>query len=387
LIETGIDILSRDSCKRLQGKRVGLLANPASVTRELEHASEVIHRCGLDLVCLFGPQHGYTGETQANMIEWESYTHPSLGIPVYSLYGSSREPEESMLRDLDIIIIDLPDIGARPYTYLWTALLMIRSCAAAGIAVLVLDRPNVIGGELVEGSILDSEYLSFVGLHPLPMRHGLTIGEALSMINRLENIGCDLELVKINGWKRSLVFDDTGLPWVLPSPNIPTPGTALVYPGMVLLEGTNISEGRGTTKPFELIGAPWIDGKSLADALNDSGLHGFVARSHDFEPAWDKYAGERCGGVQIHVTDSAAFRPVRFGATVIALAASRYGDRFSWLEPPYEYEYEKMPIDILSGNASLRGIVDAGDDLSDLFEQWEQDESKFREARREFLLY
>ncbi len=387
LIETGIDILSRESCKRLQGKRIGLLANPASVTSDLRHSSDVIHRSGADLACLFGPQHGYTGETQANMIEWESYTHPRFEIPVYSLYGRSREPEQSMLRNLDCLVIDLPDVGARPYTYLWTALLMVKACAAARVPVLVLDRPNVIGGDVVEGSILDSNYKSFVGLYPLPMRHGLTIAEALRMMNSKENIGCDLEVVTMNGWKRSMFFDETGIPWALPSPNIPTPDTALVYPGMVLLEGTNISEGRGTTRPFEIFGAPWIDADEFARAISALGLPGFVVRPHDFKPTWDKYEGELCGGVQIHVTDRSVFQPVRIGAAAIALAASHCRDHFAWREPPYEYEYEKMPIDILSGDAGFRETVDEDGDVMELFSAWERDEQTFLEARKEFLIY
>lgn len=387
MIQTGIDILSRESCKRIKGKRVGLLVNPASVTKDLRHSSDVIHGSGIDLVCLFGPQHGYTGETQANMIEWESYTHPRFRIPVYSLYGTSREPDTKILQDLAVVVIDLPDIGARPYTYLWTALLMMRACAAVQVPVLVLDRPNPIGGEMVEGPILDNRYESFVGLHPLPMRHGLTIGEALSMINKKEDIGCDLEIMTMDGWKRSMHFEETELPWVLPSPNMPTPHSALVYPGTVLLEATNISEGRGTTRPFEIIGAPWIDSYTFARALDELGLPGFMARPLDFKPTWDKYEGELCDGVQIHVTDRRAFQPVRLGVTVISTAASMFRTHFSWKDPPYEYEYEKPPIDILSGDASLRETVDAGGDISVLFDKWKRDEETFGQTRKEFLLY
>jgi uncharacterized protein YbbC (DUF1343 family) len=387
LVRTGIDILARESCRRLQGKRLGLLANPASVAGDLRHASDVIHRCGSDLTCLFGPQHGYTGETQADMIEWEGFTHPRLGIPVYSLYGRTREPEPEMLAGLDCVVIDLPDVGARPYTYLWTAMLMMKACAAAHLPVTVLDRPNPIGGDAVEGSILDVEYTSFVGLHPLPMRHGLTMGEALRMINMQTGIGCELDVVAMGNWNRSMYFEETGYPWILPSPNIPTPDAALVYPGMVLLEGTNVSEGRGTTRPFEMIGAPWIGAYDFADALNALGLRGFTARPAHFRPMWGKHAGDSCGGVQIHVRDRRAFRPVRLGAAVIALAASLHGDHFAWKSPPYEYEYEKMPIDILAGDSRLRETVDAGGEITDLFEAWTTDEEGFLAARREYLLY
>lgn len=387
LVETGCDIVLRDSREILAGARIGLLANPASVSRGLTPTIDALLSRGVRVAALFGPQHGLTGTTQANMIEWEGFIHPTLGIPVHSLYGARRSPDPAALRGLDRVVIDLPDIGARPYTYLWTSLLMLRACAEAGVEVSVLDRPNPLGGETIEGPLLRNEYRSFVGLYPLPMRHGLTIGEALALMNEREKTGCALAVVKMEGWRRGMSVEETGLPWILPSPNMPTPDTALVYPGTVMLEGTNVSEGRGTTRPFEIVGAPWIEPRSFAGELASLGLPGVFFRPLSFVPAWDKYASELCGGIQIHVTDRRTFQPVRCGAAIIAAAARLHPGRFRWGEPPYEYEYTIPPIDIISGGPALREAVDAGEELVSLFDTWREDEERFREDRREFLFY
>jgi uncharacterized protein YbbC (DUF1343 family) len=387
VVETGCDIILRESCRILAGKRAGLLVNPASVSRSLRSTIDALLSCGVRPAAIFGPQHGLRGDTQANMIEWKGFIHPTLGVPVLSLYGEQRSPGRSELEGLDCIVIDLPDVGARTYTYLWTSLLMMRACAKAGIELFVLDRPNPLGGAVVEGPILDKRFESFVGLHPLPMRHGLTIGEALAMINDIEGTGCALNVVKMNGWKRTMLFDETGQPWVLPSPNMPTIETALVYPGAVMLEGTNISEGRGTTKPFEIVGAPWIEAEALAGELSSLKLEGAVFRPHSFCPTWDKYARETCGGVQIHVTDRSRFQPVRCGAAIIAATARLYPDRFRWNGPPYEYEYKLPPIDIIFGSAALRETIDAGKNPLLLFDAWRDDEERFQRQRKPFLLY
>ncbi|MCK4236344.1 MAG: DUF1343 domain-containing protein, partial [Candidatus Krumholzibacteria bacterium] len=257
----------------------------------------------------------------------------------------------------------------------------------AEVEVLVLDRPNPLGGDMIEGPMLRGEFSSFVGLYTLPMRHGLTMAEILSMINTREGIGCRIEIVKMKGWERSMLFEETGLPWVLPSPNMPTPETAAVYPGMVMLEGTNISEGRGTTRPFEIIGAPWIDGETLARELSRYDLKGAAFRPLFFRPTFDKYSQEICGGVQVHVLDRKSFHPVRCGAAVIASAAKSYPNHFHWKEPPYEYEQKFPPIDILTGSSDLRETVEAAEDLTSLFKNWEKDEEKFTEERRSFFLY
>lgn len=384
---TGCDILGSESCRRLEGRRTGLLANPASVTGRLVHTSDLLTNCGVDLACIFGPQHGLRGETQANMIEWQGYTDPRLGIPVYSLYGKTREPFPEMLDGLEVVLIDLQDVGARPYTYIWTATLMMRQCARAGVKVLVLDRPNPLGGKAVEGPLLRDGYFTFVGMHPMPMRHGLTIGEALSMINGSAPERCDLEVIAMKGWARGMHFVETGLPWVMPSPNMPTTDTAAVYPGSVLFEATNISEGRGTTRPFELIGAPWIDPAGLSRELSAAAIEGVVFREADFRPAWDKHAGELCGGVQIHVTDRGAFRPLECAVRIMETVTRMHPGKMEWLPPPYEYEEKHMPVDILYGGPELRESIDSNSDIDALVGSWKADEQSFIEQRRDFLLY
>ncbi|MDZ7861071.1 MAG: DUF1343 domain-containing protein [Candidatus Krumholzibacteriota bacterium] len=386
MVKTGCDILAGGKCARLRGKRTGVLANPASVTSDLRHITEILQSNKIELKAIFGPQHGFAGETQANMIEWESYEQPGSGIPVYSLYGKTREPTDEMLSGLEQILIDLPDIGTRCYTYLWTAALMLKACAEKGIKVIIADRPNPIGGESVEGTVIDRGFESFVGLFPLTIRHGLTIGEALTMINENEDKKCELDIIRISGWKRSMHFRDTSLRWIMPSPNIPRAGTALLYPGMVLLEGTNISEGRGTARPFEIIGAPWIDPRALADELTKR-APGAIFRPLRFNPTWDKYRGEICGGVQIHITDRERFKPVRTGALAIRTAASLYPGEFEWTRPPYEYEREKMPIDIITGSDSFRNTINRGAGLKELFESWLEDEREFKEESNNFFLY
>ncbi|MBU8921654.1 MAG: DUF1343 domain-containing protein [Bacteroidales bacterium] len=391
MIRTGCDILATEGFLRLRGKKTGLLSNPASVCHDLTHIIDRSLENNIRLICLFGPQHGLKGDTQANMIEWEGYVHPKVSIPVHSLYGKTRVPTTEMLAGLDTVLIDLPDIGARPYTYIWTAALMVKECARLGISVMVADRPNPLGGTMVEGQVLSDEYRSFVGLYPLTLRHGMTIGEILSMINTTEDFGCDLEIVKMEGWTRDMSWNDTGQPWVLPSPNMPTPDTAIVYPGMVFLEATNISEGRGTTRPFEILGAPWIDGKKLAETILETGVEGAGFRPMEFIPAWDKYEKELCGGIQIHVTDPDVFRPVRTTTKLIQTIARLYPDRFEWLDPPYEYDEIHMPIDILSGGPQLRKAVDAAaaqtEELNTLFDLWGNDEEEFIKTRSPFLLY
>jgi len=386
LVKTGCDILARAKCLRLRGKRTGVLANPASVTSDLRHITEILLSSNVRLKAIFGPQHGYTGETQANMIEWESYEHPGSGIPVYSLYGKTREPTDEMLGGLERILIDLPDIGTRCYTYLSTAALMLKACAEKGIKVIIADRPNPIGGKSVEGPVIDRGFESFVGPFPLTIRHGLTIAEALTMINENEDNKCEMDIIRVSGWERSMHFEDTSLRWVMPSPNIPRAETALLYPGMVLLEGTNISEGRGTTRPFEIIGAPWIDPRALADELSGT-VPGALFRPLHFKPTWDKYSGDICGGVQIHITDRERFKPVRTGALAIQTAASLYPGEFQWTMPPYEYEQVKMPIDIITGSDNFRNTIDSGSGLRELFESWLEDEGEFKKESNDFFLY
>jgi uncharacterized protein YbbC (DUF1343 family) len=338
--------------KKLRGARVGALLHPASVSSKLEHASRVLERYNDDLfrlVAFFGPQHGFLGQTQDNMMEWKSYEHPRLRIPVYSLYAEHREPTAEMLQDLDVLLVDLQDIGARYYTFIWTMYLCMRACEKNGVAMVVLDRPNPINGISVEGPLLDPHYRSFVGLHLIPVRHGKTIGELAQQFRDEAFPKCELSILAMKNWKRQMWFDETGLQWVMPSPNMPTLDTATVYPGMCLLEGTNISEGRGTTRPFEIFGARFIDPEKLSSELNALNLPGVFFRENYFQPTFHKFAGELCGGAQIHVTDRDEFRPFLTGVEIIKRIRKMHPEQFQWKQPPYEYEWKRLPIEILIG--------------------------------------
>jgi len=387
LVRTGCDILAGENFSELKGKKIALLCNQASTDSRLNHTAELMIRAGIELVSILGPQHGIFAETQANMIEWDGYMHPWLHIPVHPLYGEEMHVRTEQLHGAETVVIDLQDIGARPYTYIWTSLIAVEDCSKMGLETVLLDRPNPIGGIEVEGSLLKEGFESFVGLSSIAMRHGLTMGECLKMSVDLKNIKTNLKIVKMEGWKREMSYNDTELPWVQPSPNIPTPETALVYPGMVLLEGTNISEGRGTTKPFEIVGAPWIEPERFSRELSRACIEGAIFRPLHFIPTWDKYRGEVCGGIQIHVTDREKFKPIRCGAAVIFTAKKLYPDSFRWAEPPYEYEQNIPPIDIISGSDELRAAVDGGEDMESLFLKWENDEETFKKERKSFLLY
>jgi uncharacterized protein YbbC (DUF1343 family) len=308
-------------------------------------------------------------------------------VPVYSLYSETREPTAEMLRDLDLLVIDLQDVGTRIYTYIYTMANCMRAARRHGVKVIVCDRPNPIGGIAVEGPMLEPGFESFVGLYPIPMRHGLTIGEVARLFNEHFDIGADLEVMTMEGWKRGMYADRTGLPWVLPSPNIPTLDSAVVYPGTVLFEGTNVSEGRGTTRPFELVGAPWVVAEPFADAMNRLGLPGVRFRPALFEPTFHKHAKTSCGGCQIHVLDRETFRAVETGVALLGAFRAADTNRFQWRDPPYEYEHKKLPIDILAGSSELREQIVAGTPARDVARSWEKDVAGFEKIRRRFLLY
>ena len=373
---------------RLAGRRVGVVSNPASVDGAFRHVVDrIAAQPGVTLAALFGPQHGFHADAQDNMVETAHARHPRLGAPIHSLYSDTREPTAAMLDGLDLLVIDLQDVGTRVYTYVYTMANCLRAARRRGLPVVVCDRPNPIGGEAVEGPVLDPAFASFVGQFPIPLRHGMTIGELARLFNERFGIGAELEVVPLEGWSRAAYHDEAGAPWVIPSPNLPTLDSAIVYPGAVLLEGTLLSEGRGTTRPFELFGAPGIDPEGLAGRLNALDLPGALFRPATFEPTFQKHAGRPCGGCQIHVTDRRAFRPVRTGAAVIAACREALGDRFGWREPPYEYERDKMPIDVLSGSPALRRQVDAGRPAAEVAADWDRGLAAFEALRRDVLLY
>ena len=367
---------------------VGLVCNPTSVDASFLHIADRVAACpNVTLAALFGPQHGFRSDVQDNMIETGHAQDPTLRVPVYSLYSETREPTAEMLRDIDVLVVDLQDVGTRVYTYISTMANCLRACRAHSVPVIVCDRPNPIGGEAVEGPVLDSAFASFVGQFPIPMRHGMTLGELAQLFNEHFSIGAALEVVKMDGWQRSMYLDMTGLPWVLPSPNLPTLASAIVYPGTVLLEGTNISEGRGTTMPFEVVGAPWIDAERFANQMNDARLPGVHFRAASFVPTFQKHAEQRCGGCQIHVTDRRAFRPVQAAVTLLAELRRADPERFAWRDPPYEYERVKRPIDILSGSDELRCHIEDDVPPTEIARGWKPAVDEFRDVRERYLLY
>jgi uncharacterized protein YbbC (DUF1343 family) len=373
---------------RLEGRRVGVVCNPASVDRQLRHvADRLATHSGARLAAIFGPQHGFRSDVQDNMIETRHAHDEIRRVPVYSLYSETREPTAEMLRDLDVLVIDLQDVGVRIYTYIYTMANCLKAAKKQGLKVIVCDRPNPIGGAQVEGMVLVPGNESFVGMYPIPMRHGMTIGEIARLFNEHFGIGADLEVVAMEGWRRDMYFDATGLTWILSSPNIPTFETTMVYPGGVLFEGTNVSEGRGTTRPFELLGAPWIVAERFADAMNRRELPGVFFRPALFEPTFHKHAGKGCAGCQVHVLDRRTFQPVEAGVALIESFRASDPDEFRWKNPPYEYEYERMPIDCLAGSPELREQIDAGVPARDIARSWEGGLDAFRRTREPFLLY
>jgi uncharacterized protein YbbC (DUF1343 family) len=372
---------------RLAGRRVGIVCNPASVDRRLQHVADRLTASSGALAAIFGPQHGFRSDVQDNMIETQHAHDDARRVPVYSLYSETREPTAEMLRGLDVLVIDLQDVGVRIYTYIYTMANCLKAARAHGLKVIVCDRPNPIGGAQVEGMVLVPGFESFVGMFPIPMRHGMTIGEIARLFNEHFGIGADLEVIPMEGWRREMYFDATGLTWIISSPNIPTVDTTTVYPGGVLFEGTNVSEGRGTTRPFELVGAPWVMAERFADAMNRLEMPGVFFRPALFEPTFHKHAGKGCGGCQVHVLDRRAFRPVEAGVALIEAVRAADPDLFCWRDPPYEYEHQKMPIDCLAGSSQLREQIDGGMSARDIARSWEPAVSAFLKIRERFLMY
>lgn len=387
-VTLGLEQLIDAPPAQMDGKRLGLLCNAASVDGQLIHSRMRLHeRFGERLTALFSPQHGLFAEKQDNMIESDHRQDPELDIPVYSLYSRSRNPSRDMFDGIDVLLIDLQDVGTRVYTFIYTMSYCLEAAARYRKQVIVLDRPNPVGGIKIEGNCLRPQWRSFVGRYPLPMRHGLTIAELALLFNREFEIHCDLDVVPMQGWKRSMRFPDTRLHWVAPSPNLPTPASALVYPGQVIWEGTNVSEGRGTTQPFEIIGAPFIDPARVHSALNPADIAGTILRQVEFEPIAHKWKGRICRGFQLHVTDAEAYAPYRTSLALLQAVGRCHGDRFEWKSPPYEYEYERMPIDLILGDDTIRHALMAMTPLAQLEKVWSEDLTAFEALRRKYFIY
>ncbi|MDX9788285.1 MAG: DUF1343 domain-containing protein [Desulfobacterales bacterium] len=387
-IQTGLEHFLTAPPKTIHGQRLGLLCNPASVNSALQHARDLIHqRFPGQLTTLFSPQHGFFSEKQDNMIESANLRDEALGIPVYSLYGKTRKPTEEMFDSIDTLLIDLQDAGTRVYTFIYTMSYCLEAARKYGKTVIVLDRPNPVGGLAVEGNCLSKDCASFVGRFPIPMRHGMTIGELARLFNHAYGIGCDLSVIPIKGWRRAMYFEDTGLPWVAPSPNLPTPISALVYPGQVIWEGTNISEGRGTTQPFELFGAPFLNTGKILDHIQESSMPGVILRALGFEPTSNKWQGRLCRGFQLHVTDRATFRPYRTTLLLMQTIIGLHRKDFSWKAPPYEYEYSRLPIDLILGDCRIRKQIERLENIDKVEASWMGKTAEFHQLRETYLLY
>ncbi|MGD9948303.1 MAG: exo-beta-N-acetylmuramidase NamZ domain-containing protein [Desulfobulbus sp.] len=388
MIQIGLEKICDGKDPRLKGRRFALLSNQASTNRDFLHGRDLLRRTYPEqLVCLFSPQHGFFSEKQDNMVESVHQVDDESGLPVYSLYGETRRPYPSMFEGVDVLLIDLVDVGTRVYTFVWTVVYCLEVAAETGIKIIILDRPNPIGGHITEGNILQMDCRSFVGSHRIPMRHGLTVGELALLCNREMSINADVEVITVAGWQRSMMFPETGFPWVYPSPNMPTFSTALVYPGQVIWEGTNISEARGTTLPFELFGAPFIDHREILDHLRVVDLPGCILRPLCFEPTSGKWMGKPCKGFQIHVTEPDLFMPYRTSLALLQAMLHRYPDQFAYKEPPYEYEYERLPMDLILGDRTVREALEQGVPLMDIEMSWLDTLIEYRQRMQAVLLY
>ena len=384
----GIDVLLKERISDLKDQRIGLITNQASLNQNFESSLELFEsHSELDLKSILSPQHGFWSEKQDNMIESEDFIHPVFKIPVFSLYGRVRKPTEEMIFQLDTVVFDLQDVGTRVYTYASTMAYAMQACREFNKKFVILDRPNPINGVNIEGCVLNPAFKSFVGLYPIPMRHGLTLGEMATLFNKEYNINADLEVIPLDGWKREMWYDEINKPWMNPSPNMPSLDCAVVYPGTVALEGTNISEGRGTTRPFELFGAPFINPYEVRDRLEKENLPGVFFRPTSFQPVFNKWKEKQCGGLQIHVFDRTSYKPFITGIALIKAVRHLYPENFEWLQPPYEYEYEKLPVDIIYGTDIIRKHIEADSSLKEIEESWQDKLAAYDKLRKNFLLY
>ncbi|RJR44785.1 MAG: DUF1343 domain-containing protein [Desulfobacteraceae bacterium] len=387
-VSLGIDVFREGHWRRFKGRSLGLLSNQASLDSRLDPSKRVIDELlPGHLKALFGPQHGHGGAEQDNMVETGHAHDPDMQIPVFSLYSDTREPLDEMLAHIDTLLIDLQDVGTRVYTFYSTMLNCLKAASRAGKNIVILDRPNPLGGEIVEGRVLKEECYSFVGPFALPMRHGLTMAELAGMFRSEFGLSCSVESVPMAGWKRGMLWKDTGLRWLMPSPNMPLPETALVYPGQVLWEGTNISEGRGTTRPFEMFGAPFLELKRISEALHPDATRGCLLQEVIFRPMFHKWKEETCNGFMIHITDPALFRSTSTSLALLGAIMKTHPDRFAWRSPPYEYEYERMPIDLILGDVEMRESLQRGEDPGSIVQKGERDIQQFLDWRKPFLMY
>jgi uncharacterized protein YbbC (DUF1343 family) len=383
-LELGVEVLLKEKKYLIKGKRVGLITNPTGVDERLNSVVDLFYNDpDIQLVALYGPEHGVRGSAQAGEYV-PFYIDEKTGLPVYSLYGPTKKPTPEMLKGVDVLLFDIQDVGTRFYTYIYTMAYAMEAAKENNIPFIVLDRPNPLGGMKVEGPVLDPKYSSFVGMYPIPLRHGMTVGELALLFNKEFGIGADVTVVKMKGWKRSMYYDDTGLQWVLPSPNMPTLDTALVYPGAALIEGTNVSEGRGTTKPFELIGAPFIDSIELAEKLNALYLPGVIFRPASFTPTFSKHSGKLTHGIQIHVTDRYAFKPVETGLSIVKTIHDLYPSQFAFSQ---ENSQGISYFDQLIGNGWVRQVIEDGMSVEEMKQKWEKDVETFMKIRKKYLLY
>ena len=388
MVTTGLEEFLRDEPKSTRGLKLGLITHPASVDSLYRHAADLLAaELGERLAALYGPQHGARGEKQDNMIESDDYHDPVTGRVVYSLYGATRKPTPEMLEGVDALLFDLQDVGTRVYTFISTMALAMQACAEQNKRFVVLDRPNPIGGRSIEGNILDPKFTSFVGIYPIPMRHGMTVGELALMFNDAFGIGVELEVIRMTGWERSMPFEFTGLPWVLPSPNMPDVDTAYAFPGTVLLEATNLSEGRGTTRPLQVFGAPYLTPDITRQIIEAAPTSGAVLRPCSWEPCFQKWAGQLCHGFQFHITDRESFRPLRAVVRLLRETWRLCPQEFAWKQPPYEYEFELMPIDLICGTDRVRRCIETDAPVEELEEYFANDENSWLDRRAPYLLY
>ena len=387
-VKLGVEKLLEQPSRYLSDARVGLICNQASVDHSFQHVADLsFQHPDIKLRAFFGPQHGIRGDVQDNMIETEHAVDSVTGLPIHSLYSETREPTGKMLKDVDVLVFDMQDVGCRIYTFAYTMANSMKSAAKFGKKVIVCDRPNPINGRQVAGNVLEPEHASFVGLFSIPTRHGMTLGELAKLFNEAFELRCDLEVIPMENWDRDCWQDETDAPWVLPSPNIPTIDSATVFPGTVHFEGTQISEGRGTTRPFELIGAPYIKPEEYARHLNVLALPGVYFRSCMFRPTFQKHGGVTCGGVQIHVLNRDEFEPVSTGITMVKVAYDLYRDDFRWKEPPYEYVYDRNPFDVIAGTSRIRESFERGESMDELTAGWKEPFEQFLKVREQYLLY